>query len=784
MRAANRVLNPAWTPADFLLDGRYCEREVIAEEVAQIRAAAHAEQALLIAYRGTTLFHTLLVIADEDTERGADLQDRLLASDYRWRGPEVFPLHELAVPGPRQAELLRRLTLHPPFHQLAEILRGRLEVLHRSRENAGSSPAAPILASIHVVLVNPTRNLSSPDLAARMAELLVMVNGSAAAVVHGNLKAEEITDRALGSNGLGSPPLRPSGGSTFDPGELSHFAKLLLEKAIELTGSRLGNVYLASRDGVHLELIAHERNEDPRDLIEIDDRQSVVSWVYRRKRPMVINSIPDFLRDRPGGFIDVAGALGTPHRELAVPIVEHFSTDGEDRAIGVVNVEKLRGDDQFGGDVYSYRDVTVLRSVAQRIAMKRASSLVDQASATLAGLMKRSTSAAEWRGQAEPSLDDKLPADAVAAQEIVNEALGGVHGLTQSYSTTVRLLSPSRRWLVRFAAFPAGQISESPDAIAVSDKESVGAWVARTGLVCNLKNVKDRSEFRRYPDLKRWLDTKRQTKSELCVPIIVAGRIVGVMNLESRFRDGYHDSVGIAGAVAEQVGLAIQYARRFHEQAVLSMSTATTANVHELGKLSEELHTIVSKEHPRHANSLRSIAHGILRFSRSGAALPDLPPATLWNLVHEALAELHLSQIFTVYQEPPRDWTYAGTDALAVRGALIPLLDNANRRSDPDEPGCGLGWRTSTIGGKEYGTLLIANQIRVDLDPRELTDLYRKPLRREHASRVRLGAFTAGALIRSLGGDVFVEHSKRPYFIVGIDLPVDLCLSDQTAKEA
>jgi hypothetical protein len=120
---------------------------------------------------------------------------------------------------------------------------------------------------------------------------------------------------------------------------------------------------------------------------------------------------------------------------------------------------------------------------------------------------------------------------------------------------------------------------------------------------------------------------------------------------------------------------------------------------------------------------------------------------------------------------------YTGADALTVRGALLALIDNANRKSD-DDPECGIAWRTSAIGGKEYGTLLIANRIGVDLHPDDLRNLFRRPLRRQHSSRVKLGAFTAGALIRSLGGDVFIEYSKRPYFIVGVDFPTDLCIED------
>lgn len=775
------VLEPKtaqWTAADFLLHGRYCERDVIAAAVARLRALTESRLALLIAYRGPILFHTLLLLSDVDEERGRHRQAELLAG-ARWRQPGDVPLQGLGT-GEQNQELLERLRGHPPFEQIADALVGDMKVLYRASDPTTESAAAPTPASIHVVLVDPKGPVFSKRTEAALDELLVMVNGSAAAVVHGNLKAEELVDQALGRN-VGASAGGQSPDPDADSADLSRFAKSLLQKALELTGSRLGNVYMAARDGKYLELIAHERNAKPRSRIEITDKKSVVSWVYRRNRPMVINNIPDFLRDRPGGFIDVAGDFGTPQRELAVPIVQHVPSEGgSDRVIGVVNVEKLK-EGEFGtNDVYSYRDVTVLRSVAHRIALQRASSLVDQASATLAGLMKRSTSAAEWHeDDDEEGVDPRIPADAIAAKDIVLEALGGVHRLTQSYSATVRLLSPDRRCLVRFAAFPPERMRDSPQEIDVENHDSVTAWVGREGEICDLRKVRDRREFRRYPGLRKCLDVKRRkTRSELCVPIIVGGRVVGVMNLESRFRYGYIDSVGIAGAVAEQVGLAIQYARRFHEQAVLSMSTATTANVHELGKLVDRLRKLAPLQEASLAAELNEIGEGIVSCSQSGAVVPELPPVSIRNLVFQALDELQLRSEFTIYQEPPESMVYAGADALTLRGALAALIDNARDESDADNPGLGIAWRMSRVGGKEYGTLLIANRIALEPDADDLRNLFRRPLRREHSSRVRLGAFTAGALVRSLGGDVFIEHSKRPFFIVGVDLPVDLSIED------
>ncbi|THD75213.1 MAG: GAF domain-containing protein [Phenylobacterium sp.] len=445
-----------WTAADFLLHGRYCEPETIADAVERLRGTTESRLALLIAYRGETLFHSLLLLADANRTRGNRWQTTLLTGP-RWRGQSRSPLERFAEKEIDDKQLLVELRRQPPFERIAATLRGHLRIMSRSSPSGKVSDAVPLPAAIHVILVDPKRD-DDYEVDQALDELLVMANGSAAVVVHGNLEAERTVDAALDRiSGKAAGVLHRT--NTLDPSvtTLSAFAHALLRSAITLTNSRLGNVYLAKRDGEHLELLAHERNAAPRALIRVTDPTSVVSWVYRRRRPMVINNIPDFLRVHPAsGVIDVAGAQGEPQRELAVPIIQHSLAGGAGTVIGVVNVEKLRGDDDDDDGGYSYRDVTVLRSVAHRIALWRASSMVQQTSATLAGLMKMSTSAAEWPAAERTATagDARIPTDAIAAHAIIEETLRSVYRLTRSYTATICLLSPDRRWLTRFASYP------------------------------------------------------------------------------------------------------------------------------------------------------------------------------------------------------------------------------------------------------------------------------------------------------------------------------------------
>jgi GAF domain-containing protein len=771
-----------WTPADFLLHGRYCEPDDIARRVEFIRHASESRVALLIAHRGRILFHSLLLLAHANPQLGNKWQARLL-NGPRWRRQNRTPLQHFVDGEINERDLITHLRDQPPFDRIAGLLRGDVRITGHQGPTTERRETFPEPASVHLLLVAPHR-YDTHVVNAALDDLYLMTNGSAAVSVHGNLAAERNIDREFDriSN---SPHSALSASVAPELERLASFAQALLPSALSLTKSRLGNVYLADRDAETLVLIAHERNAKPRARIAMEDPESVVSWVYRRRRPMVINSIPDYLKVHPeAGVINVASPEGTPQRELAVPIIQQGLEGGTGTVIGVVNVEKLDDDDTGTG--YSYRDVSILHSVAHRIALWRANSMVEQTSAALAILMKRSTTALEWnRESRHPQWKDELvPADAEASLGIALETLRSVYGLTRSYAATMRLLSPDRQRLVRFAAFPPERMHDVHPAVHVQSVSSVIAWVARTGTTCYLANVRDRALRKQYPGLQGWLDVGISTRSELCIPIFVSGRLVGVLDLESRFLSGYADSIGIAGAVAEQLGLAVQQSRRFHEQEVMSMSTATTANVHELGKLVDKLRDVAGEfTGPAHTE-LTKISDGIVQCSQSGAALPSEPLTAATKLVTQVLRDLELSDTFDIRGTPIVDRSYANTEALAFRSALAALLDNAYRNAPKDNPGCKLSWGSMVLGGRRYVTLLVMNNIGLAPDSSELRHLFRLPLRTDHSPRARLGAFTAGALVRSFGGDVFVLRGTPPRFIIGIDLPIDDRAADASIEEA
>jgi GAF domain-containing protein len=756
-----------WTAADYVLYGRYCEPEVIAEALDRLRRRVGADAALLAAHRGNVLFHSLLLLSHRDARIGTELQRRLLERP-RWPANQDLPFDNSAG-----VESLRaRLANQPPFERVPEVLGVQsLLAFGRRGEDHESDEVAPT-ASIHLLLTGLAA-ADEQDLAYELDELLLMVNASAPVVVHGSLFVQKRADSRLDSVAASAGAAEVDDEGIDDPQALRAIAQALLDEALQLTQSSLGNIYFADRDGEYLRLVAQARNTERRESIRMDDPDSVVAWVYRRRRPMVINDISDFQRLHPsGGPIDVSGGQTPPYAELAVPVVQHSLAAGGSTVIGVVNVEKLQLVDQGR---FTYRDLTLLHSVASRLALWRAHAMLRYTAASLAGLTRRNAAPAEIpspeRGVARP--DPRVPADAHLARPIIDDTLHRIYSLTRSHSATVRLLSPDRQWLMRFSAYPPERLHDPGHDIHIDNPRSMVAWVAREGRACHLTRVKSKSELDRYKGLGGQLSVREGTRSELCLPIFVSGRLVGALNLESRFKDGYVDSVETAAAIAEQVGLSLQFARRSHEQAVLSMSTASTASVHELAKAVDGLRALASEQRVQGAlgEELKRIAAHIARCIHSGADQVEPPRTALSRLLEEVLAELRLSDVVVIRGEPRRDVNLRAGDAQSLRVALAALFDNAKSNLHNSQPLLEVRWREHTVGGRGYVTMLIANSISMPRSAETLRLLYRQPLKGEGSDRVHIGAFTAAALVRSIGGDVFVRRSDPPRFVVGVDVP-------------
>jgi GAF domain-containing protein len=753
-----------WKSSDYLLYGRYCETSFIADAVDEIRAVLGAEAAVLIAFRDRTLFHSLLAVAHRSPPMQAEYQKRVLSAPYLLQdeSPAFLTFDpEEHDPG----WLLDGLVDEPGFLGFRRLFADSVRVISRRPDpRRAATRSHPLPASFHL-LVGGARE--DDDVATEMVDALVdMINASAPVVVHGNLEAEREVHAELGllDRDADEPSTEMRHPLAADPLE-HHAPARLLEAAMELTASSVGSIYFDTRDGQQLKLAVPGGGAAP-PLIEIADQHSVVAWVYRRKRPMVVNDVHDFVRLRPAeelGMHAIGGGVSSAYAELAVPILQSSSSTGA--VVGVLDVEKV---DPVDSGHYTYRDLVVLRMLAGRIGLWRSQELLSRFSRSLASLTHRNTvSAAVARVPERDATDDDIPADALAGRDAIEETVESIYELTRSHSVTVRLLIPRKRALIRFCAYPSDRLADDHRKVKLRVTQSINAWVARTGKPCYVPNVRHKHATDPYPGLDGHLQVREQTQSELCLPIVVGGRLVGTFNLESPYRDGYAGSMDIAMAVAEQVALSLEQSRRAQEQTVFSMTAATAANAHQLLKYVSSLQAEADDE-----ARVREIAEGINGCVDTGAQLRRDVPATTMTLLQEALEDLKIDHLTEWRSKPPISLTHSGPEALVLRTVFGELLRNAHAAAMRTVPlSFAVDFREMTIGGKRYLSLRIHNPIRRWVPEASRNVLFRAPVRRD-GERVHIGAFAAAALVRSIGGDVYVDQHHPPHFVVGVDLPV------------
>jgi len=117
----------------------------------------------------------------------------------------------------------------------------------------------------------------------------------------------------------------------------------------------------------------------------------------------------------------------------------------------------------------------------------------------------------------------------------------------------------TRELVLREASGPRAESIKARGLKLVVSQDSVTGWVVQTGqiLLCN-----DVSTEPRYYAA----ELVPETQSELALPLQVGSRIVGVLDVQSNWRDAFDkEDVTVLHILANQVGIAIENARLFEE---------------------------------------------------------------------------------------------------------------------------------------------------------------------------------------------------------------------------
>ncbi len=459
--------------------------------------------------------------------------------------------------------------------------------------------------------------------------------------------------------------------------------------------------------------------------------------------------------------------------EAAVPIPTGPFGD-RIRYSGVLSVASKR----FAGPFVGPYELSLLRNASLRVALFSSQRESHAGASALARFISSSPASPRPSSKnAVPSQDQELRADLSLPEDLtglrpdfsalVEEAARA----TGADSTVLRVIvtraskSRTQHRLARFAVYPSAAANDEHWALPLK-ADCVTAWVARTGLPCKLPDVADPEAFNPYPGLTRTLKVLgRNTRSEVCLPILADGRLMGTLNFESRQRFGFEHTTGIAAAFAAEAGSLLERHRAAIAETVLSLASRLHRHSHYFLQQTDELEAI-SNAYPDieiagTLDRMRAVLRGVATSPR-----PPLRSRSLIHLIEEAIATTQGIQ-HRWLGIPPHEHLVELKHIRPVFEALTDIFDGVRTNKALGEP-VFLNLSASMLGGKAFCDLVITETTQHPIARSLETKLFRLPVEppSPQTGRPHLGSYTAGALLRSVGGDARIRlQAESPRYV-------------------
>lgn len=327
--------------------------------------------------------------------------------------------------------------------------------------------------------------------------------------------------------------------------------------------------------------------------------QGVIGIVTRTGKPIRLGDVT-----QEPAYYEVTDGVRS---ELCVPIVSHG------QIIGVINSESKKQ------NAYSERDERLLTTIAHTLAT---------AADKLSSFEEARQRATELEAlyQASRSLALSLEPEVIGKNLIttMDEMLGyefaSVH-LLEEQSQSLVLLAISQK-----ARDPEN--SEKKSDSLFNKKVPLGAgilgWVAQQGQALRVGDVTQE---------KRYFAILKDIRSELCVPLVTRGKVIGVLNIESTVPNAYSErDENLLTALANSAAIALENARLYkselarREQAeTLRSATATLSMALDLHTLYEIILNSAAKLVPYDHASIEIVKLGCLELVAEHGLLKDKP---------------------------------------------------------------------------------------------------------------------------------------------------------------
>jgi phosphoserine phosphatase RsbU/P len=299
---------------------------------------------------------------------------------------------------------------------------------------------------------------------------------------------------------------------------------------LEAVDGEAVNVLIWDEDRSRLEFqLAFNRADEDARRYSIAPNEGLAGWIAANDCPVIVNDLqrdPRYLHDidRAFGF-EGKSVIGIPiHRGRGV--------------IGVVEVLNKRS-----GESFAESDQTTLVALADPIAVALENALLYR------NVQRRKTES-EILFQIGMKLNQTLDLD-----ETLNRILDLVGEVLPHDAAGICLLSgdPPTIELISMRGYPPG----TEETFRLRIGEGAIGWVVKSG------------EPLRIPDVardRRYVVLRPMTRSELVVPMVNEGKVIGAFNLENDRTDAYRPrDVRILTSLANQAAISVQRARLHRE---------------------------------------------------------------------------------------------------------------------------------------------------------------------------------------------------------------------------
>lgn len=775
---ASRTGGSGWTGTDYLLKGQFCPPDEIMAALECLRRETAADMALLLVAGPRGLLQTLCCAVSGD-ERGRELTDLLR------RKPRLNPrrlLRPFTGPDedafPRNARrLLRRIGQTVDGHGGdSERLLGALDdwiVLGVPEALRGTRLAVAVFLRAAQALadMDSGTDITIVKRDREVLDLAVMVNATAQARVHHDAVVIDRVDQALDASAIV--------GNQID---LALAADKLVELARDVTDSDIAGYYAADFQARVLHLRAFSSDENaavclPPTLVIGGDQVAAVS--AERTRPVLLDPQEG---SKLAATIEVLNGASDV-AEMATPVPGPL-TGGP--VLGVITLARYgrggRAPNPFGA-----YDHALVRNVALRLALLRATADLEAASEMFTQLLSPTDD--ETTSDLGIRSDPAIPDDLVLALPDIARGLQTIRRLTNSHSATFRAALPSVQAKVahdlalhRIAADPPERLDDERP-IQQVDSGGVNCSAAVMGSARNVPFVDQEQSFDALRD---------GTNSEMSVPVVVEGLVVGVVNLESTSEQNYDTRRATVIAFAEHIASLIAGARLALSRRLETYALRVVSRAHELGQYTEAIGDAMD-EHNATAE-LRGLINtqldNIEYRARGLRSFDDDPDdeddsghlSSMPDLVDRAIERADLVRVEVMVEQLP--WhSYDAVAVAHVRESLRHIFANVHgHRAVSREPAhvtvTQVAW-----GGRAHDVVSVTNPVRDRLDIHRACNVYRVPVTGSGGPGAdgslvdvpRFGAYLAGGHARALGGEVHLlalgENHARVCLMVPSPMP-------------